>query len=158
MFRLLANPWVILTLVIFMITSHAAAYYKGWQARDNKAKVELLKETEAKLEALKAYDLISREFVKSYQSKQEKNRVVYRTIKEKIKDETHGSVCFDNGAARLWNDALEGSLSETTARATETPTSSYSDEVVLQNAIDNFEQYKDCREQLNALIDWHDKN
>ena len=158
MLRLLANPWVILALLLFTVTTHGVAYYKGYQARDNKAKIELLKETEAKLEALAAYDKISREFVAAYHKKQVETKVVYRTIKERVKDETSGRVCFDNGASRLWNDALEGSLSKAPTRVAEEASTPYTDEVVLQNAIYNFEQYKDCRTQLNALIDWYELN
>jgi hypothetical protein len=158
MYGLLTNPWVILGIVIFTITTHVTAYYKGYQSRDNKAKVELAKQTEAKIKAMEAYNLISKELVKAYQQKQVETKIVYRTIKEKVKDETTGRVCFDNGATRLWNNSLEGVLPDTSTRVAETSSTSYTDEVVLQNAIDNFEQYKDCRDQLNALIDWHENN
>ena len=155
---MLGNPYVILATVIFLGISHSFAFYKGYDYRDVKAKAELAKEYKEKIEALEAYDKISREFVKAYQKEEQQTKIVYRTIKEKVKDETVGRVCFDDGANRLWNDALEGSVPETPTRTTEEATSSYSDEVVLRNAIDNFEQYKDCRNQLNGLIDWYELN
>jgi len=155
MFR---NPYVILATIIFLGISHSFAFYKGYDYRDVKAKAQLAKEYQEKIEALEAYDKISREFVKSYQKEEQQIKIVYRTIKEKVKNETTGRVCFDDGANRLWNDALEGSMSQTPSRAFEKTTSTYSDELVLRNAIENFEQYKNCRAQLNSLIDWYELN
>jgi protein-arginine kinase activator protein McsA len=45
-----------------------------------------------------------------------------------------------------------------TAGVAETPTDAHtiSDTEVLANAIENFEQAKQIRDQLNALIDWHE--
>lgn len=158
MYGLLTNPWIILSFILISTASHGYAYYKGYQSRDKAAQLEVKKELEAKLEAYKAYDLISREFVKKLQEKEVETKIVYRTIKEKVKDETRGRVCFDDGANRMWNDALKGSLSEAPTRAPEKTTRTYSDEVVLGNAVENFEQYKQCRDQLNALITWHETN
>jgi hypothetical protein len=156
MFRLLANPWVLLGLILSLAASHGVAYYKGYQSRDNKAKIELLKETQAKIEAMEAYDLISRQFVKGLQEKQAETKVIYRTITKEIPNATTGRVCFNDNAVSLWDDALKGRLPEATARAAE-KTSGASDTQVLENAIINFEQYESCRTQLNALIDWHER-
>lgn len=156
--NVIPKPYLIGFAVFLLASTHITAYYKGYQSRDNKAKVELAKQAKAKLEAIAAYDLISRELVKAYQQKQVETKIVYRTIKEKVKDETTGSVCFNDSASRLWDSALQGVLPETTPRVAEKTTSTYTDEQILTNAIENFELYKDCREQLNALIDWHDNN
>ena len=158
MFGLLSNPWAIIAIVIGLAASHGAAYYKGYQSRDAKAKIELLKETQAKVEAMEAYDLISREFVKAYHEKQIETKVIYRTIKERVSHETSGRVCFDDGAGRLWNDALKGVLPEAATGIAEKTSGTYTDEEVLTNAVQNFEQYNECRTQLNALIDWHEKH
>lgn len=159
MYGLLTNPWVILATLIGLAASHGVVYYKGYESRDNKAKIELLKETEAKLKAIKAYEDVSREYVKAFHNKQTQTKIVYRTIKEKVKDETRGNVCFNDGASRLWDSSLQGSLlSESPSRTTEETTRTYSDEEVLNNAVQNFEQYTECRQQLNALIDWHENN
>lgn len=156
--NVIPKPYLIGFAVFLLASTHITAYYKGYQSRDNKAKVELAKQTEAKLEAIAAYDVISRELVKKYQDKQVETKIVYRTIKEKVKDETTNTVCFNDNASRLWDSALQGVLSETPTRVTEKASTTYTDEQILTNAIENFELYKDCREQLNALIDWHENN
>jgi len=156
--NLIPKPYLIILAIGMLVTTHIYAYYKGWDSRDNKAKIELAKETEAKLIAMSAYEKANRELVKSYQTKQEKTKIVYRTIKEKVKDETRGTVCLNGDAGRLWNDALEGVLSDTSTRTSKEATTSFTDEEVITNAIENFEIYKDCRVQLNALIDWHENN
>lgn len=158
MYGLLTNPWVILSLLVALLGTHGFVYYKGWDSRDNKAKIELAKEVQARVAALEAYDKVSREYVKKLQVAQAETKVVYRTIKERVKDETTGRVCFDDKSVRLWNDALQGNVSETSTRATEETSRTYSDEVVLNNAVQNLEQYKECRDQLNSLITWHEEN
>jgi hypothetical protein len=75
-----------------------------------------------------------------------------------VSHETSGRVCFDDGAGRLWNDALSGVLPEASTRAAKEANGTYTDEEVLTNAVQNFEQYNECRAQLNALIDWHEKH
>jgi hypothetical protein len=157
MFGLL-NPWAILAIVIGLTLSHGAAYYKGYQSRDDKAKVELLKETQAKVEAMQAYEIVSREYVKAFQTKQAETKIIYKTIKEQIPHETTGRLCFNDTAGRLWNNALEGVLPEATTGTAGETSVTYSDETVLNNAVENFEQYNACRAQLNALIDWHEKH
>jgi hypothetical protein len=157
MFGLL-NPWTALALTFALIASHGFSYYKGYQSASDKAKVQLLKETQAKVEAMNAYELVSREYVKAFQTKQVETKIIYRTIKEQIKDETTGKLCLNDDAGRLWNNALEGVLPKTATGTVATPEPTYSDEAILTNAIENFEQYNDCRAQLNALIDWHEKH
>jgi protein-arginine kinase activator protein McsA len=60
----------------------------------------------------------------------------------------------------VWNSALTGDLSKTTtgtAKATtSTDTFGATDTEVLTNVIENFEQAKQIRDQLNALIDWYE--
>jgi undecaprenyl pyrophosphate synthase len=158
MFGILGNPWVGLALALFLLTSHGMAYYKGHESATDKAKLVLLKETQAKVEAMNAYDKVSRELVKAYQEKEVVTKTVYKAIKEKVKDETTGRVCLNDGAVSVWDSALKGVLPEASTRVAKEASRTYSDEEVLTNAVENFEQYNSCREQLNALIDWHENN
>ena len=155
---MLRNPYILLALVIGLGISHTFAFYKGHEYAQLKATKEINKAQEEKIRAMHAYDVASRELVKAYQNKEVETKVVYKTIKEKVKDETTGRVCFNDGAVSVWNNALEGVLPEASTRVVEEASRAYSDEEVLNNAIENFEQYNSCREQLNALIDWHEKN
>jgi hypothetical protein len=61
---------------------------------------------------------------------------------------------------QLWNDALTGMPNTTTgtAKTTTSANTTITDEQVITNAIENFEQAKAMRDQLNALIDWYETN
>jgi hypothetical protein len=60
----------------------------------------------------------------------------------------------------VWNSALTGNLPNpptgTVKETTSTDTFGATDTEVLTNVIENFEQYKQVRDQLNALIDWYE--
>lgn len=155
---MLRNPYIILALVVGLTVSHSFVFYKGHEYAQLKATKEINKAQEEKIRAMYAYDVASRELVKAYQNKEVETKIVYKTIKERVKDETTGHVCFNDGAVSVWNNALEGVLPETSTGVVEETSRAYSDEEVLSNAVENFEQYNSCREQLNALIDWHEKN
>ena len=90
---------------------------------------------------------------------EQKRRVVYRTIKEKVYVETTGKQCLGLGAVRLWNEALAGKdvLPGASGDSPAAGTGA-SDRDVLRNHTDNAEQYKACRDELNRLADWREKN
>jgi hypothetical protein len=59
----------------------------------------------------------------------------------------------------LWDDALFGVSSSTTGVTEEaTRADTITDREALKNAVANFEQYTECRAQLNALIDFHEQD
>jgi protein-arginine kinase activator protein McsA len=60
----------------------------------------------------------------------------------------------------VWNSALTGDVPKaSTGTAKETAsTDTVTDTEVLTNVIENFEQAKAIRDQLNALIDWYENN
>jgi protein-arginine kinase activator protein McsA len=60
----------------------------------------------------------------------------------------------------VWNSALTGPVPKTPTGTTQTTSSTdtATDEQVLTNVIENFEQAKSIRDQLNALIDWYETN
>jgi len=60
----------------------------------------------------------------------------------------------------VWNSALTGDLPKASTGTAETPasTNTATDTEVLTNVIENFEQAKQIRDQLNALIDWYESS
>jgi hypothetical protein len=155
--KIIPKQYAIFALCSVLIFSHGLAYYKGYQRAQKKATSALVAQYEKEREYLKAMDVMGREIVKAHAEKTIETKLVYRTIKKEIPNATTGAVCLNDVAGKLWNDALLGDMSSPSTGATNTPTRTYSDELVIGNAIDNFEQYTACRAQLNALIDWHEK-
>lgn len=155
-FAMITNPWVILAIVLALGTSCTSGYVGGRSHANAKWEAKQSKVLEQQMKALAVKEKENRELARKYQEAQADVRIVYRTITKEIKNETSGRVCFGDGAVRLWDDALVGAVSEAAARTAE-KTSGASDTEVLENAVANFEQYQECRAQLNALIDWHEK-
>jgi len=100
--------------------------------------------------------------VLKFQNKQTEQVIVYRALKGEVKNVTDNRICFaDNDALQLWNAALTGLPTAATGTAKETSTTNtveVTDEQVLTNVIENFEQAKQIRDQLNALIDWYESS
>ena len=141
--------------VVLLITFLAGWTTNGWRHDANLKKA--LQETIA---LQKVYDDYAREVTTKFQNQQAEQVIVYRDLKRKVNDVTDNRVCFaDNNALSVWNAALTG-LPNATTGVVKTPTStnSVTDEQVLANAIENFEQSKQIRDQLNALINWHENN
>jgi hypothetical protein len=101
--------------------------------------------------------------VVKFEQQQAEQVIKYRTLKGKVPHVTDNRICFaDSTALSVWNAALTGDLPKastgTTKEATSTNTFGATDTEVLTNVIENFEQYKQVRDQLNALIDWYENN
>jgi hypothetical protein len=142
---------------VVLITTFVA----GWKTNGWRHDVALNKGLQDMLEMQEVHDKKARELVAKFQTKQARQVIIYRNLKSEVKDVTDNRVCFaDNAALGLWNNALTGFMPEATPRAIETPTSTntVTDEQVLNNAVENFEQAKQIRDQLDALIDWHEAN
>ena len=102
-----------------------------------------------------------REVATKFQNQQAEQVIVYKDIKRKVKDVTDNRICFaDGNALSVWNSALTGTVPEAATGATKasagTDTVGATDTEVLANVIENFEQAKQIRDQLNALIDWYE--
>jgi hypothetical protein len=139
-----------------------ATFVAGWTAHGWKYDANLKSALQDKIELQQAYDDYAREVVTKFQNQQAAQAIVYRDLKRKVPDVTDDRICFaDGNAFSLWNSALTGNLPKATTRTTQEATStspSITDEQVLTNAIENFEQAKAIRDQLNALIDWYEAN
>jgi hypothetical protein len=157
LFSLIPKPYLILAVLASLAITHSVAYFKGYQSAERKATQELVKQMEKEREYLAAIDTMGRELVKAHNEKSAETKVVYRTIIKEIPNATTGRVCFSNDAAGLWNQSLYGEMPSTPAGTADKTSGAYSDEEVLTNAVENFEQYTACRAQLNALIDWHEE-
>lgn len=98
--------------------------------------------------------------INTFEAKQVKERIVYRTIREKIDEQTTGNICFDTNSLSLWNDAIAGTHNnkpEPTTGPGTTDTAKSDEEVtdtdVLKNAADNYEICNRNSGRQKALID-----
>lgn len=147
--------WVTIGVAVVAL---ASAGYAGWTLRTWKADASEKQLLAAQVEALQAYEKISREFVIAYNAKRNGARIVYKTITKEIDNVTTGRLCLDPAAVRLWNNALDGvpppsgGAADNAGGAGE---AGASDKEVTSNATTNFEKWQACRTQLKALIEWH---
>jgi hypothetical protein len=136
------------------------AFSAGWVVNGWRHDGAMKKALQEKIELQQAYDDYAREVATKFQNQQAKQVLVYRDIKRKVEDVTDNRICFaDGNALSVWNSALTGDVSKAATRTTkETAATStaITDEQVLTNVIENFEQAKQIRDQLNALIDWYE--
>ncbi len=138
------------------------AFIAGWTVNGWRHDAALKKSLQATIELQQAYDDYAREAVLKFQNKQTEQVIVYRALKGEVKNVTDNRICFaDNDALQLWNAALTGLPTATTGTTQTTSTTNtveVTDEQVLTNVIENFEQAKQIRDQLNALIDWYESS
>ena len=138
-----------------------ATFVAGWTTNGWRHDAQLKKALQETIELQKAYDDYAREVATKFQNQQAEQVIVYRDLKRKIPDVTDNRICFaDGNALSVWNSALTGGVPKTTTgaakEATSTNTFGATDTEVLANVIENFEQAKQIRDQLNALIDWYE--
>jgi hypothetical protein len=139
------------------------AFSAGWVVNGWRHDGAMKKALQEKIELQQAYDDYAREAVLKFQNQQTRQVVKYRTLKGKIKDVTDNRISFaDNNSLSLWNSALTGDMPKAATGTTKTPatanTVGATDTEVLTNVVENFEQAKQIRDQLNALIDWYETN
>jgi hypothetical protein len=141
----------------------ALSFLAGWSVNGWRHDAALKKAMQETIDLQKVYDDYAREAVLKFQNQQAEQVVVYRTLKRKINNVTDNRICFaDGNALSVWNNALTGTVPKaptgTTKTTAATNTFGATDTEVLTNVIENFEQAKQIRDQLNALIDWHENN
>jgi len=140
----------------------AVTFVAGWTVNGWRHDGALKKALQEKIELQQAYDEYAREVAAKFQNQQAEQAIVYRNLKRKINDVTDNRICFaDGNALSLWNSALTGDMPKATTGTTKTTTTTdtaITDEQVLTNVVENFEQAKSIRDQLNALIDWFENN
>jgi hypothetical protein len=138
------------------------AFSAGWTVNGWRHDSALKKALQEKIELQQAYDAYAREVAAKFQNQQAEQAIVYRNLKRKIPNVTDNRICFaDGNALSLWNSALTGDVPKATTgttKETASASTAITDEQVLTNVIENFEQAKSIRDQLNALIDWYETN
>jgi hypothetical protein len=136
------------------------AFCTGWTVHGWKYDANLKKALQETIDLQQAYDRYAREVVVKFEQQQAEQVIKYRTLKGKVPNVTDNRICFaDSAALSVWNSALTGDLPKAPTGAIETPPStSATDTEVLTNVIENFEQAKQIRDQLNALIDWYENS
>ena len=136
-----------------------ATFVAGWTTNGWRHDAQLKKALQETIALQKAYDDYAREVATKFQNQQAEQLIVYRDLKRKVKDVTDNRICFANSdALSVWNSALTGTVPKATTGATKAAagTDTVTDEQVLANVVENFEQAKQIRDQLNALIDWYE--
>jgi len=138
------------------------AFSAGWTVNGWRHDGDMKKALQEKIELQQAYDAYARDVATKFQNQQAEQAIVYRNLKRKINDVTDDRICFaDGNALSVWNSALTGDVPKTTTRTakeTASTNTAITDEQVLTNVVENFEQAKSIRDQLNALIDWYETN
>jgi hypothetical protein len=136
------------------------AFCTGWTVHGWKYDADLKEALQETIDLQQAYDRYAREVAVKFETQQAEQVIKYRTLKGKVPHVTDNRICFaDSAALSVWNSALTGDLPKAPTRTTETPsTASATDTEALTNVIENFEQYKQVRDQLNALIDWYENS
>lgn len=143
-----------LLILVCIIT---VAFASGWKVNDWRYQAQLKAQAEAINEYKDAYDVLSREIVKTHKQVEAEQVIVYREIKKEIENVTDNRICFNDASAlSVWNAALIGVPQAATGTSDQTAgTDTATDKEILQNAIENFEQYTKARNQLNSLIDFY---
>jgi hypothetical protein len=136
------------------------AFCTGWTVHGWKYDADLKEALQETIDLQQAYDRYAREVAVKFETQQAEQVIKYRTLKGKVPHVTDNRICFaNNDALVLWNNALTGLPKATTGTAKETAsTDTATDTEVLANVVENFEQAKQIRDQLNALIDWHENS
>ena len=145
-------------LLAIIAASLLVGFGGGWMVNGWRHDAAEKIQADAYVQKLAKKDRENRELAKKYQEAQANTRIVYRTIEKRVKDETSNRACLDAGAVGVWNAAVWGlpQAATGTVEASSRPDTA-TDRDVLGNAVENMAQYKECRDQLNALIDWHEK-
>lgn len=116
MFGIAFSPWIILGVVLGGLGLGAIGYVEGDAAAANRYQIKIDKlQTDATARVQKTRDALmaqANEAVASKEDRDEKARIVYRTITEmvdKIVDRpVYRNVCLDDDGLRLANAALGG--------------------------------------------------
>jgi hypothetical protein len=178
-------PWIIIAALVALIGSAGGGFYKGWTMRGTQddAKFALAQqkaehEWQGRIDAANARgDQIAADLEKEKANVKTVTVTVVKYIPKVTtvyKDKPNAPAIpiphgvYTWGFVRLLNDALDPTVKHDVSQAAGVPAgeAASADIVrapidtpdVLGNAVENAGKYADCRAQLNALIDWHEKN
>lgn len=175
-------PWVILAVVLAIGGAGAFGYYKGDSTR---GKLDAAQYAAAQKKAddawkakIDAANKVGDKLAEDLEAEKANVKTVTLTVVKEIPKVTtvyketanapsiavpHGIYTW--GFVRLLDDALDPTVKHDVSAAAGVPAGSAAEADlvrasidtpdVLSNAVENAGQYADCRNQLNALIDWH---
>lgn len=145
-------------IIASILVASAVSFTLGYNVSNWKHKSALYDQEQDALKEKAAYEELAIALVKRVQEEQAADKIVYRSIKESVNAKTNNVACLGVDAGRLWNDAWFGVPSTAAGVVEEAARADpFTDSEILTNQIENAEQYKECRRQLNALIDFHEK-
>jgi hypothetical protein len=140
----------------FMIAAVLASFAAGWTVHKWKTGYEDGKAVEKGIDISVTENKESDRIVGQRDEAEVKERIVYRTIKKRIENETSDNVCFSPNSLSLWNEAIAGADSHRTkpeASAATDGAAGASERDILRNAATNFEICNANSRDHNALID-----
>lgn len=145
------------TKALMIVGVFLSGLYAGWTIHDWKTEARQGVSINQQIKTSDTIAADSKKEVKQTQETLVKEKIVYRTIRERIQDENDTRICFaDATALQLWNDAIAGADQHRPVIAREAREASAvvaNVEQVLTNAATNFEICRANSIKHNALID-----
>jgi len=154
------NPWILLGITLAWVSSIAGTYiYAHSDGVDDERLVWTSSEMLKVKDDLNLTNILTSEtipIVSRRDADSVKERIVYRTIKEKVNALPSDNVCFTADSLHLWNQAIIGAGKDSDRpksddKAGDTDTATVKQ--VLINGAENFETCKQNSIKHNALID-----
>lgn len=156
-----AHKWTILAIFVgaLLVATNTWSYRHGIKIERADWVNKQLEASEAADKERAGYEELARGLVKRYLEQESKANGYYRKWRNSVANATTGRVCFSADAVSLYNSSLFGKddLPAAAGGTSEAPTGTggATDREVLTTNIDNNQLYKQCRDQLNAIIDFH---
>ncbi|HEX7906743.1 MAG TPA: hypothetical protein VF534_01440 [Paraburkholderia sp.] len=178
-------PWVILAVVLAIGGAGAFGYYKGDSTRGKLDAATYAaaqkKADDAWQKKLDAAHQVGDKLASDLEVAKANVKTVTLTVVQEVPKVTTiykekagapsiaiPDAIYTWGFVRLYNDALDPTVKHDVSAAAGVPAgaaaeadlvrSSIGTADILDNHAENAGQYADCRNQLNALIDWHEQN
>lgn len=145
------NQIKLAVVMALMITSFVA----GWQVHswkvDARTNAQAGKDIKQSIQAHNT----SKDIITKRDAAEVKERIVYRTIREKVNALPTDNICFSPESLQLWNSAIQGADSNRPESSKETTAvdSVATEKDILTNAAENFETCRVNSINHNALID-----
>lgn len=137
----------------------ALGFSSGWQVHSWKVGAAEGQSIKQGLKVAQELNVKADKIVETKIEQEQAIKIVYRTIRERVKDVQDDRVCFTGESLSLWNDAIAGAdqnRSEPAREAGETPAPPAKEATVteiLDNAAMNYEICNSNSVKHNALID-----
>ncbi len=157
------NPWLLLGVIVALGSSCTTGYVAGRKHESNKwhaAEAKQLKLQNEKEKQRQAAEYKLRETAAARESEIE---TLHRRLNNAIQQATTGSTCLNPDAVSVWNRAFDSirSVPESTGRVSEADpvpdTSRATDTEVLERANEVAEILNKCRQQIDNIRIWNER-